>query len=158
MKKIISISIVVIILTLIASNFCSLKLDDYFMTAIFSITGIMFSVGIGLIVTFNFSQIRKKKIILDLRKNLKKVRDSYIIFFGLSTLCYILDYYIRKTDLYYIVLHLGESLSLKVNLSIFFLISMLCSIFYFILNFISIQKLNEDLFDRINKELDNTTN
>lgn len=155
MKKTISILIIILIITLIASNFCIFKLDDYFMTAIFSITGIMFSVGIGLIVTFNFNQIRNKKIILNLRRNLKKVRNSYIVFFGLSTLWYILDYYIRKADLFFTEIHLASNISLQLNLSIFFLLCMLCSILYFILNFLSIQKLNDDLLDEINKELEN---
>lgn len=126
------------------------EFDDFFMNTIFTVVGIMFSIGIGLVVTFNLHGIKNKDYIRILRKNLNEVRNTFIKYFTISTSVFILDKYTRDKDFTF-VHELGEKVTLSFNISFFFLLVMLYSIIYYIVNFLSLQKLNDEIFDELNQ-------
>lgn len=108
----------------------------------------MFSIGLGLISTFNLSGIKNQSIIKRIRNNLKTVRNSYIIYFFLSTLCFIADNYLRSNR--NSIMHFTISnIHFDINWAVLFCLYMFFSILYFIVNFFEIQKLNDDIFDNI---------
>ena len=74
-------SIILIVLALLFSIIFDYEVDIFLMNTIYTISGIMFSIGIGLIVTFNFQGIKNKSYILSIRSNLNIVRNNYIKFF-----------------------------------------------------------------------------
>lgn len=154
MKIIIRI-LLVFILFIIISLVCSLHPDDFFVNTIFTVSGIMFSVGLGLIVTFNISGVKNKKHIQQLRANINSVRNSFITYFLITTISYIVDKYLRDAKL--ISTHMQiKNFQIELNWSVFFCLLMMYSIAYYIINFIEIQKLNNDIFDKINNS--NTPN
>jgi hypothetical protein len=112
----------------------------------------MFSVGLGLIVTFNISGIKNKQHIKQLRTNIDTVRNSFLKYFLVSTVCYILDYYLRQKELNITAVNIKNFQS-ELNWSVLFCILMLYSIVYYIINFIEIQRLNNDIFDKTNEQV-----
>jgi hypothetical protein len=120
------------------------------MSTVYGVSGIMFSVGIGLIVTFNMNGIKNKKFISDIRGNISKVRRSFILYFSISTFAYILNSILIDNKL------LKTSISVfSKDVDIYFSLPicliMIYSIIFFVVNFYQIQKLNEDIYDEMNK-------
>lgn len=114
------------------------------MNTIFTVSGIMFSIGLGLIVNFNLQGVKNIWYLKKIRDNLNKVRNSFIASFSLSTICFLLNQYLGNFSFSFMFFHF--------DLSLFFLIMMLFSIFYYIVNLIDLQKLNDDIVDKLIKE------
>lgn len=148
MKTIIRGSIV-LVLFILSSVLCPIELDDFFTNTIYTVSGIMFSVGLGLIVTFNISGVKNKTYITQLRNNIDRVRNVFLKYFLLSTVCFILDYYLRQRELNITPFNI-KNLHIELNWSMLFCLLMLYCIIYYIINFIAIQKLNNDIFDKTN--------
>lgn len=113
-------------------------------STIFNIIGIVFSIGMGLIVTFSISGVENRSYILIIRNNVRQVRQRFIVLFSICTFLFICDDNIPQHILYKINL---AQLSSNFTLSFFIL-----SIVYFIINFIRLQNLNNDIFDRLLQE------
>lgn len=133
-----------------------MHLDDFFMNTIYTVSGIMFSIGLGLIVTFNIQGIKNKTYIKKIRQNLKDVRNTYILYFTISTICFVIDKYLREVDNAIIKgsiisINLTSSFILNFNVAVFLGLLMFYSILYFIINFLAIQDLNDDIFDKLNE-------
>ena len=111
----------------------------------------MFSIGLGLIVTFNPAGVKNQSYLRLIRDNVASVRNKFLIHFGLTTFWYILNQYVAKLEMVYTY---KESFTLHFSASIFLCLAMLYSSIYFIINFIALQKLNNDIFDVVNKESD----
>lgn len=142
--------ILLIILLVSLSSFVHYSPKEYLMSTVYGVSGIMFSVGIGLIVTFNMNGIKNKKFISDIRSNISKVRRSFILYFSISTFAYILNSILVDNKL------LKTSISvLSKDVDIYFSLPicliMIYSIIFFVVNFYQIQKLNEDIYDEMNK-------
>ena len=150
MKTIIRISLV-LILFIITSLACSIHPDDFFVNTIFTVSGIMFSVGLGLIVTFNIGGVKNKTHIKQLRGNIDKVRNSFFKYFLISTVCFAAEYYLRQKGLHITAINI-KGIHFELNWSVLFCMLMLYSIIYYIINFIAIQKLNNDIFDKANEQ------
>lgn len=124
--------------------------SEFFISTIFNVSGIIFSVGLGLIVTFNMNGIKNRSIISSVRANLSTVRNSFILYFAISILAYIINnYLIAKKITTSILSVVNFEVCLYWSLSISAI--MLYSIIYFVYNFFKIQKLNEEIYDEINK-------
>lgn len=150
MKILIRIAIIVTIFFTI-SIVVPIEFDNFFINTIFTVAGIMFSVGLGLIVTFNVGDIKNKSYILKIRDSINGVRNSFLKHFTLVTVCYIFDYYLRQSELDITTLHVFKHY-INLNWSILFCLLMIYSIVYFIINFIKIQALNNDIVDKLIKE------
>lgn len=137
--------LVIIVFAILLSFFIKWRADDFFMNTIYTVLGIVFSIGIGLVVSFNMSGITKKNIVNKIRGNLVSLRDSYMRYFTASTIFYILDKYFRDNG--NILEFFNEY---HFNFSIFALTIMLFSIAHNIYNFIMVQKLNDQIYDELN--------
>jgi hypothetical protein len=142
--------LILLIVFIILSALIEKQLDDFFMNTIYTVAGIMFSIGIGLVVTFNLHGIKNKSYIKTIRSNLNEVRNSYILYFSISTVLYITDKYLRDEQNSIITFRIKE-MSFNLNISLLFLLIMLYSIAYYIGNFLALQKLNDDIFDKLNE-------
>nr|DAY06909.1 MAG TPA: hypothetical protein [Caudoviricetes sp.] len=111
----------------------------------------MFSIAMGLLITFNLQGIKNKRVIDKLRSNIKKVRHSYIKYFAFSTLLYLLEKYLRdkENNLYDFSI---REISITINFSLITVVILLYSIIYFIINFIAMQKLSDNLYDEVNSK------
>ncbi len=139
-----------IILFLVCSFFIKWNLDNFYMSTLYTIVGIMFSIALGLLVTFNLQGITNKSLIIKLRNNIKSVRFSYIKYFSTSTFLYILEKLLKDYNKNNWYIANFKEVQLEVNFSVFTMLFMMYSIVYFIINFIAMQNLNDDLYDEIN--------
>ena len=138
-----------IFISVFISSFCAeIQPDEFFNGTIFNVSGIMFSLGLGLIVTFNLSSVKNREYIVYIRKSLNKVRNSFIFYFGITVLCYILDKYFRDKGVISIPFFSIKNIKIELNFAILFCILMFYSIAYYIVNFLHIQRLNDDIFDK----------
>lgn len=113
-------------------------------TTLYNIIGIVFSIGMGLIVTFSISGVRNKSYILDIRKSINTVRNKFIILFFICTLLIVVYFQMCENIL--------QNNKLFEYISNFILSFFIISIVYFVFNFINIQKLKDDIFDRLLEE------
>lgn len=113
------------------------------LNTIFTVSGIMFSVGLGLIVSFSPDGVRNSSYLQRIRKNINNVKNSFFVEFFVVVLCYVLSTLSLPLNGIIVVW------KVKINLPLFFSIQILLSIFYFAINFLSIQKLKNELFDRV---------
>ena len=118
---------------------------DFFNT-MFNVLGIMFSVALGQVLIFSFSDITNEDFVLQQRRQLSKIQNTFITLFAFATAFFFLS---------------GKSIPIKnmgiikfsVNsffgcFDIFFLV-------YFVANFIGLVRLKNEIDDLIRKSLKN---
>lgn len=152
--KICKLIAILLIASILLSNWIQID-TQFLLSTIFTINGIMFSIGLGLISNFNLQGIKKKSYLRDIRKNISSVRNSFIWLFVLSAASFILTNFFKAVQLYngdFSYWGYDFSLSIKFDIAIFSLLFMSFSILYFIYNFIEIQNLNDEIVDRIIEE------
>lgn len=157
MKKITISSFVIILFTIIFSSITGEKLllhieekSDDFLATLFNVSGIMFSIGLSLIVTFNLSGIKNKKYIKKIKNNIKRIRNLFFLNFSLITFLYIFS---QLVNIKYVVIFPKDKFPLTFNFCVFYSLYIIFSIVYFIINFMEIQKLSNDITNQINNEL-----
>lgn len=148
----IGILLTVFISSLFFSEYNDEKMGNLVNT-IYTISGIMFSIGMGVVCTFNPSGIKNENIYSIIENNIFKVRSSFLFYFALSTIMVItqnifdLSYRI-EVDFDFIDIDITIILDAK----IFTLVMSIIAIIYYIINFQAIQKLNLDIAKRIIQE------
>ncbi len=111
------------------------------LNTLYAISGIMFSIGMSLIVTSSFSRIKNVKIRKKFVDAFKKVRNSYILEFILVSVIYMIDNPEYGTF---------QFQSFQFSYPIFAGFMIIFSIIFFIVNFIELQTLNTQLDELIN--------
>lgn len=110
---------------------------------LYAVSGIVFSIGMSLIVTSSFSKIKNSNIRHKIEREYDDVRNTYICEFIIVSILYML-YSPGKGEL--------DFYSLKFTYVAFVAISITYSILFFILNFIELQKLNKKIDELLNRE------
>ena len=148
MKRQVISFLLITIITIGFPSIMSWRPDTFLLSTLYTVCGIMFSIGLGLIVTFNMNGVKNKNYINKIRKNLTSVRDSFLIYFVISTTCLVLGQYLNDVDVKFEVK--GTAITISPVMLFFSLI--IYSIIFFIINFLEVQKLSQDIFDKINQE------
>lgn len=130
-------------------GFIPVLINPEIISTIYSVIGIMFSIALSLIVTFNLQGIKSMSSIKSIRYKLKSLRKKHIVNFSIDTLLYILSTMIDKKGVNLISFSLN-SLDIKMNIQLIIVGLLISSIFYYILNFIDVQKLNDQIFNELN--------
>jgi hypothetical protein len=112
------------------------------LNTLYTVAGIMFSIGMSLSVTSNTSGVRNKTIRNRIRKNMNQVRNFFIYHFLLTSLCYIIYLYKETINI--------KAFTYKID--VLALVIIIMSIIYYIVNFIAIQRLNEQIEEAINEQ------
>lgn len=148
MKTIIRIMIVTI-LWLVLSQLISSDDKDLsgLVSTLYVVSAIFFSVGLSLVVTYNMHGVKNTYYIDQLRNNLKKVRNSFTSYFVVCSIIYILNSLIESG----IVLIYG----VKLDIPILSCVTSGFTIILLIINSFNLRKLNDDLYDMINRESKN---
>ncbi|CDG98849.1 conserved membrane hypothetical protein [Xenorhabdus bovienii str. puntauvense] len=123
--------------SVVCSSLIDARPDNYLISTLYTIAGIMFSIGLGLIVTFNMSGVRNKAFIKEIRINLKKVRDSFLFYFAISTIGMLSTQYTPKKDIIFFTIN---KLNVVFSIQILICFVMSFSILFFIINFLEVQK------------------
>jgi len=126
--------------------------DNFLINTIYVVSGIMFSVGMSAIFNFNLNGINNKQVINQVRDNINGVKKSFIFNFILSTLSFILDNVLKSKNIIAFPIAFKEKIG-EINFSILFFLIVLYTIIYFIINFNEIKRLNDDIYDEVNKIL-----
>lgn len=136
--------VICLITTILMSIFVpSIKISDGAISTLYSISGIMFSIGMSLTVISNTIGVKNEEIRLRIRKGIKSVRNNFIICFGIVSVVFIAKAMIPDK--------MGPCF-FYINIYWLLLTFLLFSIIYFIVNFISIQSLNEHIEEELNKQ------
>ena len=121
-------------------------------STLYTIVGIVFSVGMSLIISVSTRDVRNKEAKKGIRQKMKTVTYSYIFSFGLASLLFIL------LDARSNVMPEVQPLTIEIVRHVVFwksdfLVLTLCLyILYYIGNFMAIQDMNRDIEDIIDEE------
>lgn len=145
MKKICLGILLCFLLTFIFSGImCQTNWENKLQT-LYAIAGIMFSIGMSIIVTSSFSKIINDEFRKKIKREYNLVRNCYIIEFLLVSIFFIFQI---KNELNYDF----NGWKISFSFTLFTALSLIYSIIFFIFNFIALQKLNNDLDDAINSQ------
>lgn len=147
MIKKILLSIIFLVLSVVIASVWSVKLDSTFINTIYTISGIMFSIGMGVICTFSPDKIKNIQLFSRVKENIITVRNSFLFYFALVSFFYLLCLLCSNFEKTIFI----SDIKLVFNLSVFLLGQIILSIIFFITNFLEIQKLNFDIVERTNK-------
>lgn len=126
------------------SGYFNITVPNELISTLFTVNSIMFSLGLGLIVSFNMNGVKNKKYIKAIRANITTVKNTFMLLFSLSVCVFIVSS-IYEVPSYYTVL----SRKIWLSMPVFTLLIIIYSAFYFVINFVEIQKLNDSIFDRL---------
>lgn len=139
-----------VVLSLITSYiFPNFNLGIGAISTLYTVSGIMFSIGMSLIVTFNVTGVKDKTFKKLLRDGLHLIQNHFIIIFIAISLFYILLSPCLNPNTNN-MLHICKIFN--ISYSQFLTYSIAYSIIYFVTNFLKIERLNCDLRDHIDKE------
>lgn len=126
-------------------NFHSTNIE--FINTIYTISGIMFSIGMGVVCTMNPDSIKNKDSYHRIINNIIEIRNNFLFWFGLVSIFYIaLQVISKKQYKFYIFSHF-----ITFDLYFFCIALNILSTIYYVVNFIGIQKLTFDIYNKINK-------
>lgn len=128
----------------ILSCLLEIFVDIFIISTLYNAICIVFSVGMGLIVTFSLEGIENPKLVREIRINIKSLRKKFIILFSLCTVLLVIERYWPAI----IVFDINLKNFAHTTTVVFFSLS----IGYFVYNFTKIQTLKDDIFDRILEE------
>ena len=118
-------------------------------STLYTVSGIMFSIGMSLIVTSSAKGVKNRRIKNGIRKEIKLVRNHFILCFAIVSFLYIIMYNCVENNT---SLYINDILIIKYD---YLLISFIAySIIYFVTNFLAIQRLNNKIEDEIDSDED----
>lgn len=139
----------IVIATVIALILSSLGLEgsEKVLQSLYTVLGILYSIAMSLVVSFNLSQVRDTKTRNALRTALRHIRNTLTLDFGLSSVALIASICVDETKtnipIYSII---------QLNLLVLSICIVITSMIYEIFNFYSIQGLNDQVVDKIMEE------
>ncbi|SMP09060.1 hypothetical protein SAMN06264346_10223 [Chryseobacterium profundimaris] len=148
MKKYLNIFLIIVALSI--SVIFKSSYSELFMNTLYTVLGIMFSIGLGLVVTFNLGGIKNRRFITGIRRNLRTIRSLYILYFTISTVLYLVESQLKSANSNIIKIVQYVKLQITFDFSTFTVCFLFYSIFYCIINLIDLQKLSESIFDETN--------
>lgn len=122
--------------------FPGMELSKGTASTLYTVSGIMFSIGMSLTVISSTSGVKNKSIRNKIRENKKIIRNNFIVCFLITTSLFV---FIDPESL-----NTHDIILLRYPWILMIYIAY--SILYFTWNFLSIQKLNEDIEEEIENE------
>lgn len=135
-----------LLVIIISSIFDSHPQNTDCINTIYTVSGIMFSIGMGVVCTMNPDSIKNPRIYNTIRTNIIVVRNTYLLYFGIISSLYLI-LQLAKTRYKWHVF----SYSIALDFYYLCIAFNILSIIYYIVNFIKIQQLNFDISDAIKK-------
>lgn len=128
-----------IVVAVLLSVFTTIEVDSGVLNTLYTVAGVIFSVGMSIAISAKTDQVTKESNRKSIRGSYTTVRNSFMLFFGISTALFIAAqaYTIEK---------------LPAALDLLCAVYLLVSIVFYIINFIKLHKLGEDIEDQILKE------
>lgn len=146
MKKLLFVGILSLFLSLLP-----LSAPENTLTIIYGIIGVLFSVGMSLVISFNGSNIGNAELKKNIREEMHSIRSNFLFVFVLSSLVYV-SYTLMPESIQQIEWCRYENIVIKSNWSISVIFYHLYSIVAIISNYLDIQRLYEDIEDTMESE------
>lgn len=140
--------ILAVLLSALVATFTEVRVDDAFLNTIYTLAGIMFSIGMGVVCAFNPERIKNNSYLQQVRSDIVKVRGAYIHLFTASSILYLAHQLFPKTRFE----HVFMDRVVAVDLPSATIAVCIVGIIYYIANFLAVQKLNFEITDKINSE------
>ena len=147
-----------IIVGLVVSAFIAVLLQTYLnfhdidtgvISTLFTVVGVIFSVGMSLIISVSTAGVKNKEARSVFRSQLSKIRTRFIAVFVILSFMFVL--LPIKGDSAIWCLFKVKELDIEFNNGVFLISNLLLSIIYYIVNFYSIQTSVYEMEDRIDK-------
>lgn len=119
------------------------------LSTLYTVVGILFSVGMSLIISVSTSGVKNKEARTVFRSQLSKIRSRFIVVFVLLSFMFTL-LTIKGYSTVWSMFQIHE-ISIEVNNDVFLISNLLLSIIYYIVNYYSIQTSIYEMEDRIEK-------
>lgn len=129
--------VITIVLSVLFPNF---HIGESAANTLYSITGIMFSIGLSLTVISNTAGVKNKDTKKNIRRDIKTTRNHFIVSFLLASVTFFMYLVIPPLNLPFC----NRSCGILVIQGVF--------IAYFVYNFINIQRFNERIEDATAKD------
>lgn len=149
MKIVIVLVLSAVISILFPTFLCDVVIDKSVISTLFTIVGIIFSVGMSLIISVSTSGVKNKEARNVFREQLSNIRFHFIAVFIILTLLYILLPQGKDEEIFNIILI--RNFAIKMSCNFFVVTCLFASIVYYIINYYSIQSSVYDLEDRIDQ-------
>lgn len=146
MKRKLLLSGIAILVSAFIATFTNLVAKEAFLNTIYTVSGIMFSIGMGVVCTFNPERIKNNTFLKEIRSNIINIRSSYIYIFTFTSLLYLLNQLFPNYRYSFII----KTFQINIDLPLAFVALNVFGVIYYILNFLKVQELNFDITDRIN--------
>ncbi|MFA7108392.1 MAG: hypothetical protein WC162_04540 [Sphaerochaetaceae bacterium] len=117
--------------------FSKVEINEKIFSALYTVIGIFFTVALSEIIGFSFTNIENESFVIKVRLKLKNIRNSFIVLFIIATVFFIIPI---KT----ILIEL-DFMSFKLSVFIFIII-------YFVINYIELDELKNNIEDNVRKE------
>lgn len=138
-----------IVISIILSSVLNISVPINVLSTFYTVAGIMFSIGLGVIAGFDLRDIKDRESLSDIRNNIDKTRNFFILIFAIATFGFLVHPYLNGKCFFLLD---NQYISLQFNCAVFILLIVLFSIFYFILNFLELQTLRNQIIDKILEE------
>lgn len=129
-----------------------LKINDSTLTVFYSLAGVLFSVGMSLVISFNSSRIRSEVKRNTIRERMHGIRNNLIFVILLATAVYVVYSLFDDKSSLSVLWYDSDSFKLESNWSFPLLMFLIYCSVVFISNFLDIQDLYEDIDDKIQRE------
>lgn len=142
MKRMLAYLLITIVSAIVLSLYTSISIQSEVLSTLYTVAGVIFSVGMSLTISPKTDSVTNDSMKKNIRISYIRIRNLFMYFFCLDTILFIM-----AEGLFFPKLTAFFSLSCG-----FFL---LFSVAYYIYNFISLQKLGEQIEDQVHKEKSN---
>lgn len=146
MKQTIAAAVICLLMSLIP-----IQPTDTTLNILYGIIGVLFSVGMSLIIAFNGSNIVNPELKAQLRDNMHNVRNNFLFVFLVCSMFYI-GFSLLKTEWQKIDVVKTEDLHIYCTWATSVLTMLIYSIIALISNYVQIQQFYEDIEDKIHEE------
>lgn len=130
-------------------RYTDIQLNLSFANTFYTVASIMFSIGMGVVCTFNYDRIKNLSLLRVTQRNINKVRNVYLVLFSTLTIGFlvlqVLPMGIPSETLWILTLTADY-------FPIFWALYTIYCITHFIANLIRIQSLNFEIASQISKE------
>lgn len=152
--------------TIIAAFLCvflscvPIKIPKDALNVLYGIVGVLFSVGMSLIIAFTAKDIVNSELKKILRKSMYQVRNNFLWIFFISTLFYVVFSIVGENSQFSIHFFKTESYELTVTFSVSVAVLgiLIYSTIALVSNYMDIQGFYEDIEDRIQNETNKSHN
>lgn len=124
------------------------------LNSLYTVAGIMFSVGMSLVVTMSTQEIHNIEAKREVQSKIQKLLNRYILNFGVLTTMYILLPSKNEQQVYDPIVFPISEFKIRWDYSYSFLVYLIYNIIYYIENMLSIRHQNYEIENLIEQELD----